>query len=67
MTLEEFFRKQPRGSKADMASQLGISRTWFSLIIAERVTPSAALCVLIERATKRKVKRSELRSDLFGE
>jgi DNA-binding transcriptional regulator YdaS (Cro superfamily) len=67
MTLEEFFRKQPRGSKAEMAKQLGISRTWFSLLIAGTASPSAALCVAIEKLTKRKVKRSELRSDLFGE
>jgi DNA-binding transcriptional regulator YdaS (Cro superfamily) len=67
MTLAEYFADKPRGAKAEMARQMGISRTWFSLIIAGRVTPSAALCVLIEKATKKKVNRSELRFDLFGE
>jgi DNA-binding transcriptional regulator YdaS (Cro superfamily) len=49
-----------------MALELGISRTWFSLLIAGTAVPSAALCVAIEKLTKRKVKRSDLRSDLFG-
>jgi DNA-binding transcriptional regulator YdaS (Cro superfamily) len=67
MTLQEYFLDKPRGAKAEMANNLGISRTWLSLLIAGSVAPSGSLCVAIEKLTKKKVKRSELRYDLFGE
>lgn len=67
MTLQEYFADQKRGTKAKFAEDLGITRTWLSLLIAQSVLPSAELAVRIEKLTKKKVKRSELRYDLFGE
>ena len=67
MTLQEYFADKERGAKAKFAEDLGITRTWLSLLIAQSVLPSAELAVRIEKLTKRKVKRSELRYDLFGE
>jgi len=67
MTLQEYFADKPRGTKAKFAEDLKITRTWLSLLIAQSVLPSAELAVQIEKLTKRKVKRSELRYDLFGE
>lgn len=67
MTLQEYFADKGRGAKAKFAEDLGITRTWLSLLIAQSVLPSAELAVRIEKLTKRKVKRSELRYDLFGE
>ena len=66
MTLQEFFVGKPKGSMIAMARQLGVSKTWFSLICHERAKPSEDICVNIERLTKGKVKRVELRPDLFG-
>jgi DNA-binding transcriptional regulator YdaS (Cro superfamily) len=67
MTLQEYFADKERGAKAKFAEDLGITRTWLSLLIAHSVLPSAELAVRIEKLTKKKVKRSELRYDLFGE
>lgn len=33
MTLEEYFRDKPRGSKIELANKLGVSKTWMSLIV----------------------------------
>lgn len=66
MTLQEFFATQPRGSKAKMAEQLGISRTWMSQIISRRVTCSAEMAVAIARLTNEAVRREDIRPDLFG-
>jgi DNA-binding transcriptional regulator YdaS (Cro superfamily) len=66
MTLSEYFNKQGRGAKVEMAKQLGISKTWLSLIISGRSIPSAPLCNMIEVLTKGKVKRKELRPDIFA-
>ncbi len=65
MTLNEFFEKQPHGSKATMAKELGISKTWLSLIISGRELPSPALAVAISNYTKGKVTRKLLRPDIF--
>jgi DNA-binding transcriptional regulator YdaS (Cro superfamily) len=66
MTLEEFFRGKPRGVKADLARELGISKTWMSLLTSGRSVPSPELSHLIERLTKGQVTRKDLRPDLFG-
>lgn len=66
MTLEEFFKDKPRGAKVALAKNLGISKTWLSLIISKRKLPSPDLACDIELLTGRKVKRAELRPDLFG-
>ena len=66
MTLTEYFKNKDRGAKAEMALALDISRTWLSLIMAERKQPSASLSLAIEKYTKGKVKRKVLRPDIFG-
>jgi len=49
-----------------LARTLGISKTWFSLIVTGRRLPSPELARDIELHTGRKVKRAELRPDIFG-
>ena len=66
MTLKEYFANKPRGSTIAMARTLGISKTWFSLIVTGRQLPSPELARDIELHTGRKVKRAELRPDIFG-
>ncbi len=67
MKLKDYFVRKPRGSKADLATKLGISRTWMSQIISGRRVCSAELAVAIEQLTLGEVKRVDLRPDLFGE
>ena len=66
MTLQEYFKDKPRGTKVALARKLGISKTWFSLIVTGRELPSPELARDIELHTGRKVKRAELRPDIFG-
>ena len=66
MTLQEFFKDKPRGSMVAMARKLGISKTWLSLIISGRKLPSPELSRDMESYTGGKVKRVELRPDIFG-
>lgn len=65
MTLNEYFATQPYGSKADMAKELGISKTWLSLVITSRKLPSPALAVAISALTKNRVTKKVLRPDIF--
>lgn len=65
MNLHEYFQKQPRGAISKMAKQLGISRTWLSLVANKHAIPSPFLCIMIERITKGDVKRKALRPDLY--
>jgi len=67
MTLSEYFLGKPRGSKAEMAKALGFSKTWLSLVISGRQLASPEMCVAIEIYTKGKVRRKEIRPDIFGE
>jgi DNA-binding transcriptional regulator YdaS (Cro superfamily) len=66
MQLRDYFENKPHGSKVIFATSLGITKTWLSLIINGRKLPSASLCATIERMTNKKVKRKDLRPDLFG-
>jgi len=66
MTLTEYFTDKPRGAKVALAKTLGISKTWLSLIISGRHLPSPELARDIEANTGRKVKRADLRPDIFG-
>lgn len=66
MTLQEFFSDKPRGSKTAFAKRVNVSKTWLSLVISGRELPSPKLAFDIELATGRKVKRAELRPDVFG-
>lgn len=65
MTLKEFFKGKPRGSKADMCLKLGITRTWMSQIVSGRKVPSVELAVAIESVTLGVVTRADLRPDVF--
>ena len=67
MNLKEYFNQLPHGSKHEFANELGITKTWLSLIISGKKLPSGALCKLIQKCTNGKVTRSELRPDIFGE
>jgi len=66
MQLKDYFDSKPHGSKVEFARSLGITKTWLSLIMSGRKVPSAFLCTEIERLTKKKVKRKDLRPDLFS-
>jgi DNA-binding transcriptional regulator YdaS (Cro superfamily) len=66
MTLTEYFTGKPRGTQRDLALKLGISKTWLSLVNKGRKLPSPELARAIEIYTGRKVKRVELRPDIFG-
>jgi DNA-binding transcriptional regulator YdaS (Cro superfamily) len=66
MTLIEYFEGKPRGTKIALARKLGISKTWFSLVVTGRQLPSPELARDIELHTGRKVKRADLRPDIFG-
>ena len=48
------------------ARKIGISKTWFSLIVTGRKLPSFELAREIELKTGRKVKRVDLRPDIYG-
>jgi DNA-binding transcriptional regulator YdaS (Cro superfamily) len=65
MDLGQYFKTQPRGMKVEMALEVGISKTWLSLLISKRRKPSPTLAIAIEKATKGKVRREVLRPDLF--
>jgi len=67
MTLDEYFKEEPKGAIVEMAGYLGISSTWLSLLIHGHRKPSAKLSVKIERATSGLVSRKVLRPDLFLE
>jgi DNA-binding transcriptional regulator YdaS (Cro superfamily) len=67
MTLKEYFDGKPRGAKSEVAAQLGISRTYMSLLVSERRLPGPEMALMIERVTAGSVTRKVLRPDLFGE
>lgn len=66
MQLKDYFINKPHGAKAEFARQLGITKTWLSLIMAGTKIPSAPLSIMIHELTKGKVKKAELRPDIFG-
>lgn len=65
MELKEYFLDKPRGSKAAMARELGITRTWLALIINKRRTPGISLALQIESLTKKKVTRKDLLPKIY--
>ena len=67
MNLKEYFQQLPHGSKHELAQKLGITKTWLSLIISGKKTPSGPLCNMIQKLTDGKVSRAALRPDLFGD
>lgn len=64
MTLKEYFDDKPRGAKVALAKALGISKTWMSLLINGKVTPSPELAIQIDNHTG--VSRKLLRPDIFA-
>ena len=67
MTLDEYFKEEPKGAIIQMATYLGVSSTWLSLLIHGHRIPSAKLAIKIERATSGLVSRKVLRPDIFLE
>lgn len=65
MTLKEYFAKQPRGAISRMATQLGVSRTWLSLIVNGHASASPLVSIMIERLTKGQVTRKVIRPDIY--
>jgi DNA-binding transcriptional regulator YdaS (Cro superfamily) len=65
MQLQAYLNNKPHGSKKEFARELGITKTWLYLIMSGQRLPSAILCIKIEELTKKKVKRKELRPDIF--
>lgn len=63
--LAEFLSAQPRGGVAALAAELKISRVYLSQLASRQDgrVPGPELCVLIERATGRRVMRWNLRPD----
>lgn len=66
MTLQEFFAGQPRGTRARIARECGISKTWMSLILSGRRPAGAQLAIMIEKATKGAVNKGDIRPDIWG-
>lgn len=66
MTLSEYCATQPRGAKKRLATRLGITSTWMSLLISGKRLPSVDLAIRIERETNRFVTRSDLLPHIFG-
>jgi len=65
MTLNEYFKEEPKGAILEMAQYLGVTATWLSLLIHGHRRPSPELAVKIEEATQGLVKREVLRPDIF--
>ena len=65
MTLNEYFKDEPKGAIVEMAEYLGVTATWLSLLIHGHRKPSPTLSIKIEEATQGLVKREDLRPDIF--
>jgi plasmid maintenance system antidote protein VapI len=61
MTLKEYFDNKPRGSKAEMCRTLGITKSWLSLIIANKKVPGKSLAIIISMYTDNAVTLEDLR------
>ena len=58
MTLDEWLNEQPRGACAALAKQIGVDRSYITLL-RQGQRPSLGVAVAIEAATGRKVKIAE--------
>jgi len=63
MKLKDYLKKH--GTTGKLAKEVGVTRTWLSLVTNDYRLASAILAVKIERATKGKVTRKDLRADLY--
>jgi len=66
MTLNEYFKEEPKGAILEMAQYLEVTATWLSLLIHGHRRPSPELAVKIEEATQGLVTRKDLRADIFS-
>lgn len=66
MQLDQYLKDKPRGTTANLAAKLGITRTWMSLIVSRRRKPSPELAVLIEQFTEGAVTRKDLLPEIFS-
>lgn len=66
MTLNEYFRSEPYGSRKEMADYLGITQNWMSIITRRPDLCSPSLAKAIEKATQGLVPASEMRPDIFN-
>ena len=66
MTLNDYFKEEPKGAIVEMATYLGVTSTWLSLLIHGHRKPSTTLSIKIEEATQGLVTKKELRSDIFS-
>lgn len=62
---KNFFVTAPHGTKARIAAECGISRTWLSQILSGRKVPGPDLAIAIEKATGGAVTRADLRPDYW--
>lgn len=65
MTLQDYFKSDVRGAKAEMAEHLRITPTWLSLLISGKRRASPVLALALESATGGLVTRQDLRPDIF--
>jgi DNA-binding transcriptional regulator YdaS (Cro superfamily) len=65
MKLKKYIQSKPKGTQGELADSLDISRSWFSKIVNERRLPSPALAVAKSHVTEGRVKRKDLRPDIF--
>ena len=67
MNLRNYLDSGPRGFATELASRLGITVVYLSQLASKQDgrVPSPALCLSIERATKKQVTRQELRPEDF--
>lgn len=61
MTLEEYFKDKPWGAKTEMCRDLGITKSWLSLIISGKKPAGKSLALVISMYTDNEVTIDELR------
>lgn len=66
MTLREWLKSQGRGAQQKLAQKIGVSETWMSLLVNNRVPCSPHLATAIHQVTDGAVDRMGLRPDIFG-
>lgn len=54
-------------TQKELADIVGVTQGCINHIECERRVASAKLCILIEKETKKEIKRASLRPDLFGD
>jgi DNA-binding transcriptional regulator YdaS (Cro superfamily) len=70
MNINQYFKDIPlrsRMTQAEFGRQLGVTQQQVQHWIAGRQQPNARHVLAIEKMTKRKITRYELRPDVFGE